>query len=293
MDSDWLIFTEEELEGRCPDTKAIRYNQKYNVTETVLSFADLDDLDKALTLDLPLEDTGGRRKRSSEDEEPGDDDHDTTSRSLVVDRRKTRVLKVQRGPVSFKISVPAHLADSMASCLSRALSVRGNVSDMKANAVLRIWSLCAFRFGADFTGGLLPNASKILSSAGYKLRTEDGMLFLGPEEERIHGESEITKACESTMEAQVVEGMSDAYLTHSLLDVVRAVLNPTFDWDKIPEKLKKLDDGGTSALSSYIYINGEFRIFCNDKFSDDFITAQECNDRMKQEKAMPVFIWSQ
>ena len=71
-----------------------------------------------------------------------------------------------------------------------------------------------------------------------------------------------------------------------------AVSTPSFEWEKMPDKLRKLDDGGTSALSSYIYIDGEFRIFCNDRFSDEFMTAKECNDRMREERAMPVFVWS-
>lgn len=48
---------------------------------------------------------------------------------------KCHMLKVQRGAVSFCVTVPAHLADMMTGCLSRALS-SGVVSDIKANAVL-------------------------------------------------------------------------------------------------------------------------------------------------------------
>lgn len=67
----------------------------------------------------------------------------------------------------------------------------------------RIWSLCAFRSGTDFTGGLLPNASKILTTAGYKLRTEDGVLFLGPEAGRgEQEEEEDTLACESPLSSR-------------------------------------------------------------------------------------------
>lgn len=35
-----------------------------------------------------------------------------------------------------------------------------------------------------------------------------------------------------------------------------AVPNPSFDWREIPEALRLLDDGGVSAISSYIFIDG-------------------------------------
>lgn len=36
----------------------------------------------------------------------------------------------------------------------------------------------------------------------------------------------------------------------------RAVPDPKFDWTEIPEALRLLDDGGVSAISSYIFIDG-------------------------------------
>lgn len=35
-----------------------------------------------------------------------------------------------------------------------------------------------------------------------------------------------------------------------------AVPDPKFDWTEIPEALRLLDDGGVSAISSYIFIDG-------------------------------------
>ncbi len=32
--------------------------------------------------------------------------------------------------------------------------------------------------------------------------------------------------------------------------------DPKFDWREIPEALRLLDDGGVSAISSYIFIDG-------------------------------------
>ena len=46
------------------------------------------------------------------------------------------------------------------------------------------------------------------------------------------------------------------------------VNNPSFDWNEIPEALRLLDDGGVSAVSSYIYIDGVFRIYANQAFSE-------------------------
>lgn len=51
--------------------------------------------------------------------------------------------------------------------------------------------MCAFRAGEDFTGGLLPNAFKILSTAGYQMRTQDGVLFLGPEDLQDEEEDDV------------------------------------------------------------------------------------------------------
>ena len=34
------------------------------------------------------------------------------------------------------------------------------------------------------------------------------------------------------------------------------VPNPSFDWREVPEALRLLDDGGVSAISSYIFIDG-------------------------------------
>lgn len=34
------------------------------------------------------------------------------------------------------------------------------------------------------------------------------------------------------------------------------VPDPKFDWREIPEALRLLDDGGVSAISSYIFIDG-------------------------------------
>ena len=194
VDSDWLIFSEEELEGTVIMVM-FGFIDSMMVSMALMQwllwhlYADFEDVRKTFTVEVSGEDSVTGRKRHTEDEEP---DIETSGSDKG---KKTRVLKVQRGAVSFKIAVPAHLADMMTGCLSRALSVQGHVSDIKANAVLRIWSLCAFRYGVDFTGGLLPNASRILSSAGYNLRTEDGLLFLGPEEDKAAG-NEVTTACE-------------------------------------------------------------------------------------------------
>lgn len=66
-----------------------------------------------------------------DDEEP----LDKSSTCSAVDKPKCRLLKVQRGPVSFCVTVPAHLADIMSRCLHRSLT-SGQVNNVKANAVL-------------------------------------------------------------------------------------------------------------------------------------------------------------
>ncbi|KAM3567207.1 hypothetical protein VYU27_010642, partial [Nannochloropsis oceanica] len=121
----------------------------------------------------------------------------------------------------------------------------------------RLWSLCAYTTGVDHTWGLLVNASHLLQRAGHRLTHTREWVFVGPE-------------AESTL----------------------TVTNPSFDWNDIPEALRLLDDGGVSAISSYVYIDGIFRMFTNQTFSEMFMDPEECNGRMADEKIMPVFVWT-
>lgn len=41
-----------------------------------------------------------------------------------------------------------------------------------------------------------------------------------------------------------------------------AVQDPKFGWREIPEALRLLDDGGVSAISSYVFIDGVSALVC-------------------------------
>jgi hypothetical protein len=77
-------------------------------------------------------------------------------------------------------------------------------------------------------------------------------------------------------------------------DVYVAVLvHPSFDWEHAPTAVKELDEGGTTGLSSYIYIDGVFKIFANANFTRmTGSTADDLNGKMVQESQMPVFVWA-
>lgn len=90
--------------------------------------------------------------------------------------------KVQRRMRMSTFPVPERLAELMTGALSRALDARV-VDHRKALAVLRLWSLCAFTQGHDFTWGLLSNASRLLERAGYKPQATRDFVFYGPEAE--------------------------------------------------------------------------------------------------------------
>lgn len=90
--------------------------------------------------------------------------------------------KVPRRMRMTRFPVPERLAELMTGALSRAVDARV-VDQRKALAVLRLWSLCAFTQGRDFTWGLLANASRLLDRAGYKPQATRDMVFFGPEPE--------------------------------------------------------------------------------------------------------------
>lgn len=124
-----------------------------------------------------LERRGRKQKARGDEDEGGRAAGDEGERPLEI---FSRAQKVQRRMHMSRFPLPERLAELMTGALSRALDARV-VDDRKALAVLRLWSLCAFTQGHDFTWGLLNNASMLLERAGYKPQATKDFVFYGPE----------------------------------------------------------------------------------------------------------------
>jgi len=55
--------------------------------------------------------------------------------------------------------------------------------------------------------------------------------------------------------------------------------------------LYQLDDG-LSAVTYHITVHGEIHMFCNDRFSEMFMTADEMTAKIKEFNVIPTVLWS-
>lgn len=63
-----------------------------------------------------------------------------------------------------------------------------------------------------------------------------------------------------------------------------------FDFSSLNPLSQSLDDG-ISAHSGAVFLDGDYRMFCNDIFSRLFKSQEECNNILETASMLPSFIW--
>ena len=60
----------------------------------------------------------------------------------------------------------------------------------------------------------------------------------------------------------------------------------------LPVWLRGLDDGGVSAMSGYVLLEGEYRWFCNERWAHLFMDQKEAQQLLDKDAMLPWYLMS-